>query len=199
MTDVPYDPSQPLPNGRHEAFAVSYAGHLNAAQAAREAGYSERTARQQGHRLLTDADIAARVKVLRDAKFKELHMGTDELLALVAGQARGVMGKLIHVTPDGDPYVDLSKADELDLAHVTEVMIEDFTDGREIDEEGNVIKRDVRRVKVKIASPDSARSTLMKHHGLLREKLELTVDESFAAVMEAQQRKADAMKGAVDE
>jgi hypothetical protein len=126
-------------------------------------------------------------------------MQTDELLALVAGQARGVMGKLIHVTPDGDPYVDLSKADELDLAHVTEVMIEDFTDGREIDEEGNVIKRDVRRVKVKIASPDSARSTLMKHHGLLREKLELTVDESFAAVMEAQQRKADAMKGAADE
>jgi phage terminase small subunit len=186
-------------NRQHEEFAVAYAGHLNATRAAKEAGYSEKTAYSSGGRLLKRVEVVARVKALRDAKFRSLHMQTDELLALVAGQARGVMGKLIHVTPDGDPYVDLSKADELDLAHVTEVMIEDFTDGREIDEEGNVIKRDVRRVKVKIASPDSARSTLMKHHGLLREKLELTVDESFAAVMEAQQRKADAMKGAADE
>lgn len=38
-------------------FATSYMKHGNATQAAIEAGYSERTAKQQGSRLLTNVDI----------------------------------------------------------------------------------------------------------------------------------------------
>lgn len=47
-------------NERHEY----YASCGNAAEAARRAGYSEKTARQQGERLLTNVDILAYVKLL---------------------------------------------------------------------------------------------------------------------------------------
>lgn len=53
-------------NERQRRFAESYAACGNAAQAAREAGYSERTARSQGQRLLTDADIMEYIKRLQD-------------------------------------------------------------------------------------------------------------------------------------
>lgn len=51
---------------RQRAFCEHYAACGNAAQAAREAGYSERTARSQGQRLLTNVDIAAHIRRLQD-------------------------------------------------------------------------------------------------------------------------------------
>ncbi len=42
-------------------FVEEFLVHSNAAKAAREAGYSEKTARSQGQRLLTNADIAQAV------------------------------------------------------------------------------------------------------------------------------------------
>lgn len=51
---------------RQRKFAELYASCGNAAQAAREAGYSEKTARSQGQRLLTDVDILAYVRQLQD-------------------------------------------------------------------------------------------------------------------------------------
>lgn len=53
-------------NDRQRRFAEAFATCGNAAQAAREAGYSERTARSQGQRLLTNVDIAAHIRRLQD-------------------------------------------------------------------------------------------------------------------------------------
>ena len=51
---------------RHEAFCRYYVTHLNAAEAARAAGYSERTGANQGYRLLRRPAVAARLAELRD-------------------------------------------------------------------------------------------------------------------------------------
>ncbi len=48
-----------------ERFALEYARVSNGALAARLAGYSERSARQQAHKLLTSDDVLARVKQLQ--------------------------------------------------------------------------------------------------------------------------------------
>lgn len=53
-------------NARQRSFCEHYAACGNAAEAARRAGYSERTARQQGERLLTNVDIAKYVRDLQD-------------------------------------------------------------------------------------------------------------------------------------
>lgn len=51
---------------RQRAFCEHYAACGNAAQAAREADYSEKTARSQAQRLLTNVDILKYVRELQD-------------------------------------------------------------------------------------------------------------------------------------
>lgn len=177
MTDAP----RPL-NVRQQKFVDAYFVSGNATQSAKDAGYSEKTAYSQGHDLLKRPEIKAALAERQAEFWRSKHMGVDELMSLVGGQARNPLGSILHVTPDGDPYLDLSKASKEDLAHITEVTIEDFVDKREIDDEGNVIARDVRRVKVKLADPDKARDKLMRHFGLLKDKLEIEADASFADV-----------------
>ena len=60
-----------LANKRHEKFCHEYIKDMNATQAAIRTGYSEKTAKMQGSRLMTNDDIKARVKELRDAYFNE--------------------------------------------------------------------------------------------------------------------------------
>jgi phage terminase small subunit len=195
MTDKAPKPLSP----KMEAFCQSYARHGNATRAAKEAGYSEKTAYSQGHDLLKKPEIMARVSSIRTDRWKALHMSADELLAEAAKIARFSMARLLHVTPDGDPYLDLSKATEDDLAAITEVSIEDFTDGREVDDEGNTIKRDVRRVKAKAPNKLQAINLLMKEQGLLTDKVEMTVGEGFADAMEAALRRARKGRGDDDD
>lgn len=60
-----------LANKRHEKFCHEYIKDMNATQAAIRTGYSAKTAKMQGSRLLTNDDIKARVKEIRDAYLDE--------------------------------------------------------------------------------------------------------------------------------
>lgn len=60
-----------LANKRHEKFCHEYIKDMNATQAAIRTGYSEKTAKMQGSRLMTNDDIKTRVKELRDAYLDE--------------------------------------------------------------------------------------------------------------------------------
>lgn len=62
---------------KHERFAREYVIDHNATQAAVRAGYSEKTAKQQGSRLLTNADILARVRELQAEQVKRLSISAD--------------------------------------------------------------------------------------------------------------------------
>ena len=53
-------------NEKQRRFAEYYAANPNATEAARAAGYSDRTARSQGQRLLTNADIQEYIKELQE-------------------------------------------------------------------------------------------------------------------------------------
>lgn len=53
-------------NHRQKAFVEHFAVCGNAAEAARRAGYSARTARQQGERLLTNVDIQKRLNEINE-------------------------------------------------------------------------------------------------------------------------------------
>lgn len=68
-----------LANKRHEKFCHEYIKDMNATQAAIRTGYSEKTAKMQGSRLMTNDDIKARVKELRDAYFNENIMTAQQV------------------------------------------------------------------------------------------------------------------------
>ncbi len=58
-------------NARKDRFCLEYAASGNATQAAISAGYSPKTARSQGNRLLTNADIKARIEELQQETRRE--------------------------------------------------------------------------------------------------------------------------------
>ena len=72
---------------RKRAFVEHYLAHWNASEAARLAGYSEKTAYSQGGRLLKDVEVQAAMA----ERLTELKAGADEVLLRLTSHARGSM------------------------------------------------------------------------------------------------------------
>lgn len=70
---------------KQTCFVAEYLIDLNATQAAIRAGYSERTARQQGDRLLTNVDIALAVQAAMDARSERTEITADYVLESITG------------------------------------------------------------------------------------------------------------------
>lgn len=182
-------------------FVLEYPKDFNATQAAKRAGYSMKTAYSQGQRLLKHVEIQAALSSLTanalEAAAKSLEMeeiSAKRVLQEVAHIAFFRIGDVLHVTEQGDPYIDLSDMDDGAKAALSQAEIEDFVDRREVDEEGKPVARDVRRVKIRAHDKLRANELLMKHLGLLNEKVEVEFKGDFAAALEASRRRAAASK-----
>lgn len=68
-------------NDKQKKFAELYAANPNATEAAKGAGYSERTARSQGQRLLTNVDIKKYISELHNAAASERILSLAEIKA----------------------------------------------------------------------------------------------------------------------
>ena len=163
MTDKPVHTL----NARQEAFCQSYARSASATQAAKDAGYSEKTAHAQGSRLLKHVDVAARIETIRKDRFRALHMDADETLALLARQARFSLKGLIKVE-GGAPVVDLENATQDQLDALAEASLS----------ETGVLK-------IKGPNVLAALTTLAKIQGLMKDQVEVSYTESAADIMMA--------------
>jgi phage terminase small subunit len=65
---------------------------------------------------------------------------------------------------DGEPIADFSGLDRDRAAALSEITVEDFTEGR------GENKREVRRLRFKLHDKLGALDRLAKHHGLLKER-----------------------------
>lgn len=91
---------------RQQAFIENYLACWNAAEAARRAGYSEKSARQQGSRMLSNVDVRDAI----DARLDELKMSADEVLVGLSEQARSNIGDHIKLDETGFPQVAFNPA-----------------------------------------------------------------------------------------
>lgn len=73
---------------RQELFIEEYLIDLNATQAAIRAGYSQKTARSQGQRMLTNVDIQQAISERIEEKKSDIIMKQDEILERLTSQAR---------------------------------------------------------------------------------------------------------------
>ena len=105
-TSQPHQPSragaspQPL-NLRQQRFVAEYLIDFNASQAALRAGYSARTARSQGERLLTNVDIAAAIAKACEKTATKLELTRERVLQETARIAFIDARKLFR--DDGSP------------------------------------------------------------------------------------------------
>ena len=65
---------------QHELFCQEYIIDLNATQAAIRAGYSEKTARLTGHRLITNDNVQARLSELKAVRNQKLNVSAQWVL-----------------------------------------------------------------------------------------------------------------------
>ena len=109
-------------NEKQKQFVREYLIDLNATQAAIRAGYSEKTARSQGQRLLTHVDIAAAIKVAQDERIERTEITADRVLEELAKIGFSNMQDYIRTTGEGDAFVDLSALTREQAAAISEVI-----------------------------------------------------------------------------
>jgi len=73
-----------LKNKKRELFCQEWLIDLNATQAATRAGYSEKTANEQGARLLTYKDVQARISELMEERVKRMQITQDRVIEELA-------------------------------------------------------------------------------------------------------------------
>ena len=121
-------------NDRQVKFIQEYLLTGNATQAAIAAGYSEQTARQQGCRLLTNADIKREVNVAQQKAAEHCEITQEQIIADIAAigaearaagvfapalKAKELIGKHIGMWPkDGQP-VAVEKKKVLDISRLS--------------------------------------------------------------------------------
>lgn len=154
-------------NNKQRIFVDEYLKCWNAAEAARRAGYSKKTARAIGAELLTKPDISAEIQ----ARLKESHMGADEALDLLAAQARGDMGQIMEVSSMGF-NLDMQKAQDAGLTKLIKKVKQKtttFIAKKESEED-----REVTELEVELYDAQSAIDKILHIHGKFVDRHDIT-------------------------
>lgn len=141
---------------KQRKFINEYLKCFNAAEAARRAGYSERTARYIGCENLTKPNIAAAIK----KHFDQSAMSRDEVLSRLGDMGRASIEDfttVIEGVPNG-LYLDMEKARAAGKLHVIRRA--------KYDSEG--------RLEIELHDSQAALDKLARAHGLYNDKLEVT-------------------------
>lgn len=169
---------------QHQRFVAEYLIDLNATQAAIRAGYSEKTARVQGSRLLTNADIAAAIAAGSAKRLRKAEVDADtvlgELLRLATVDIAGAYDQQGNLKPIHDIPEDVRRA-------IAGVEVDQLWEGQGKD------RRQVGIVtKVKFWDKHRSLESLGKHLKLFTERLEVDMSEDVAEILRAARERARA-------
>lgn len=166
---------------RQERFASEYLVDLNATQAAIRAGYSARTAKEQGYKLLTKPQVQAAVEAGQTARGERLKATADDVLREITRLAMF----------DPASYTDVKGPD--DVKKLPEDVRRAIV-GWSWDKQG--------RFTLKFAK-ESALEMMGRHHSLFKERIEHSgpaggpiEHEHTAKLPESVERALDALAGA---
>ena len=149
-------------NAKQQRFVAEYLKDLNATQAAARAGYSAKTAEQQGWRLLRNAGIAAAVAKGQEKHLESARLTATGTLEAIRRQVYGDIRTLFDEHGNFKPIKQLSE-EEASLIAGFEVVIKNAAAG-----DGHT------DTVLKVRLKDQAKYVEMasKHFGLLTERLE---------------------------
>lgn len=147
---------------KHARFVAEYLKDFNATQAAVRAGYSAKTAKQQGSRLLTNVDIAAAIAAAKSKAVVSADLTAARVLEELRRLAFHDIRTLFDTNGNLRPIHDLEPEEAAALAGV-EVIIKNAKAGDGVTDEIH---------KIKVWDKSRALEMLCKHFGLLTEKVE---------------------------
>jgi len=155
-----------------QMFVNEYLQSWNATEAAILAGYSKKTARAQGSRLLTNVNIIAIV----ESRLESNAITADETLQGLSDMATSDISDFVRVSA-GLPIVDFEKAEKAGKLHLIKKLVV---------QEG--------KISFELYSKQRALETMAKHYGLLNTKIEIDISlviEVVAAIESLGQNPSD--------
>lgn len=152
---------------KQERWCEEYLVDLNAAAAARRAGYSRNTATQIGTENLGKPVLQAKILELRKARSEKVQVDAERVLRELCLLGFSNMADFMVAQEDGTAFVDFSGLTRDKAAAIQEFVVEEFTDGKGED------ARNVRRTKFKLADKKSALVEIGRHLGMFDDKLRL--------------------------
>lgn len=167
---------------KQKCFIEEYLIDLNATQAAIRAGYSPKTAYAKGSEMAKR--FAVEIAEAQANRSKRTQITQDMVLNELAKIGFSNMLDYVNVNDGGDPVPDFSKLTRDQAAAISEVTIEEYTEGRGDDAER------VKRTKFKLSDKRAALVDMGRHLGMFKDKLELTgadgnpMDLNFRVVFE---------------
>lgn len=169
---------------KQERFVAEYLIDLNAKRAATAAGYSAKTAEQQGYQLLHHPSVAAAIAAKREKLAEKLELSAERVLTEL--MLMGFANMLDYITPqaDGTAIVDLSKLTRDQAAAISEVRVDVTASG---DDDA---RETVKKVTFKLADKRGSLELLGKHLGLFPNKVDVTVTDAISTILENARRRA---------
>ena len=152
---------------KQQLFVDEYLKCWNAAESARRAGYSVKSAYAIGWELLRKPEISDEIT----ARLDEAHMSANEALKLTADIARGDMAQVMDISSVGFS-LDMAKAKELGLTKLIKKVRQKTTTyiaKNESDED-----REVTELEVELYDAQSAARDVLKVHGKFTDKVDIT-------------------------
>ena len=152
---------------KQRVFIDQYTRCFNASEAARRAGYSEKTAGVIGYENLRKPEIQAEIR----ARLDEIHMGADEALKLLAEIARGDIAQLMDVSSMGF-NLDMRRAQELGLTPLIKKVKQKtttFIAKKESEED-----REITELEIELYDTQAAIRDVLKLHGKFTDLVDIT-------------------------
>lgn len=147
---------------KQQIFVLEYLNCWNASEAARRAGYSPKTANEQGARLLANASVASEIS----HEIEERQIKPAEVLLRLTEQARSDMTDFITIDPaTGRASIDLAKVKELGKLHLVKK-----------------VKTTRQGVEVELYDQQAALEKLGKALGVLRDNVTVNSEGSIEIV-----------------
>lgn len=147
-------------NAKQSRFVAEYLIDLNATQAAIRAGYSEKTAEQQGSRLLSNAKVAAAVAEAQAKRAERTNITQDRVLVELARLGFSDIRRVL--TSEGG-LIEPQEWDDETAASIASLEVVTVHNG-ETDKDGNKIPERIH--KIKTWDKNSALEKLAKHLGM---------------------------------
>jgi len=150
---------------KQKAFVEAYLRCFNATEAAKNAGYSEVSARSIACKLLTKDNIQALIQ----ERLAEMKMSADEVLLLLADQARSSVQPFIKVTEQGFVYFDFSQPEAMKHLNLIKKIKSKRT--RRIEGRGDMAEEwEDEYVEVELYDSQAALKLIGSHHKLFTDE-----------------------------
>lgn len=113
--------AKPSLSPKHARFVAEYLKDLNATQAAKRAGYSEKTAKQQGTRLLSYAAIQESISQGNRRILSAHGVTAERIISRLEKIAFGDIRKIVEWGPNSVKLKESSELSEAEAAMVAEI------------------------------------------------------------------------------